>query len=131
MGKNVTSPNIARRFGHKLYEEEGRDGRDRRDRYGVRATSQVFHSDYQPPTTTPRPSSVAATCYTGASHHYSPATNKSPSTDRSLTNKVNSWLKDPSRSFLPSPGVKSKLTEIPRIFIYHQSTLKNYIKTWK
>merc|ERR1712106_780959 len=144
--KNVTSPNIARRFGHKLNDVGGID------RQYVRATSQDPHiqshsyrsrqdvqrSRSSVPSYTSSHISTTQNCYRGQvkSLHEGhetisyPQLSNSQNTDRALTNRVNSWLKDPSRAVLPSTGIKSKLSEIPKIFIYHQSTLKNYLKSW-
>eukprot|EP00092_Neocalanus_flemingeri_P058707 GFUD01070022.1.p1 GENE.GFUD01070022.1~~GFUD01070022.1.p1 ORF type:complete len:169 (-),score=36.82 GFUD01070022.1:24-491(-) len=142
--KNVTSPNIARRFGHKLSDAGGVER-------CMRATSQApilrstANKDFSH-----RPRSSAASydsSYISTSQRFyrgqvksftdedsaifSPTRSNSPNTDRALTHRVNSWLKDPSRAVLPSTGIKSKLSEIPKIFVYHQSTLKTYLRSWQ
>eukprot|EP00092_Neocalanus_flemingeri_P049701 GFUD01057206.1.p1 GENE.GFUD01057206.1~~GFUD01057206.1.p1 ORF type:complete len:173 (+),score=41.52 GFUD01057206.1:52-519(+) len=142
--KNVTSPNIARRFGHKLSDAGGVER-------CMRATSQAPIIRSTPnKDLSQRPRSSAASYdssyistnqkfYRGQvkyvkdenSSIFSPPMTKSPNTDAVLTRRVNSWLKDPSRAVLPSTGIKSKLSEIPKIFIYHQSTLKTYLRSWQ
>merc|ERR1719187_1037617 len=100
--KNVTSPNIARRFGHKLTEGDGQ--------YGGYISQVPTNRSYTPHGERKEENLAMS--------RYQQALSASPSMDRDLSRKVKSWKPDPSRAVLPTSTVKNKLSEIPKIFVY-------------
>eukprot|EP00092_Neocalanus_flemingeri_P033754 GFUD01036699.1.p1 GENE.GFUD01036699.1~~GFUD01036699.1.p1 ORF type:complete len:192 (+),score=33.64 GFUD01036699.1:43-576(+) len=56
---------------------------------------------------------------------------KSPSTDADLIRKVHSWSKDPSWVGVHSDGNIKSFSNIPKISIYHKSTLEKLRKDWE
>merc|ERR1711872_263174 len=105
--KNVTSPNIARRFGHKITEGPVQQ-----------VPRQIFYQDSPSIERT----NTRHSYYRGqeseekvAMERYQQAVSASPRMDRDLSHRVwknvNSWQKDPSRAVFPTTAIKNKLSE--------------------
>merc|ERR1711884_976864 len=123
------SPHIARRFGHKMYG-------DYQDPYvealRIRALSvepSVVPLDV--PAAPVRPAQRGGGDYDRYISTLSHSTRDQD--NRDLTRKTKSWRSAPPSNIRISStdNAKFKLNEIPKIFIYHGSTLKNYFKNWK
>merc|ERR1711915_695262 len=150
--KNVTSPNIARRFGHKLIEDKADTWETQKSSLSPpsrpsrrqtrspsslhqfessKASMPVYQSRQKPAIESNfyKPSPQDGENLTNGSQYTSVAHGANPE-NKDLTKKVNSWMKDPKRGILPSMNIKNSLSNVPRIFIYHQSTLTKYFKSW-
>merc|ERR1712198_43342 len=141
--KNVTSPNIARRFGHKLLEDKT-DTREapktflspppRPSRRQTRSPSTLHQFESSktsmPIYQTRQKPAIEPSFYKSSGQQYASVPQGANPENKDLTKKVNSWMKDPKRGILPSMNIKNSLSNVPRIFIYHQNTLTKYFKSW-
>jgi len=135
------SPHIARRFGHKMYG-------DYQDPYvealRIRALSvepSVVPLDVPAAPVRPAQRGDVGVSRQGAwqrgggdyERYISTLSHSTRDQDnRDLTRKTKSWRSAPPSNIRISStdNAKFKLNEIPKIFIYHGSTLKNYFKNW-
>merc|ERR1712029_899136 len=137
------SPHIARKYGHKIYS-------DYQDPYlsamqrALSVDSRTEYDSSPPPPVPVRPSrgcdevksrKQAMSWQEGDYQLYCKSLSHSTADqhNRDLIRKTKSWRSAPPSSVKVTSGDKNnqfRFSEIPKIFIYHSSTLKNYFKSW-